>query len=66
MSSRALRRLRKEQIPDIVSKNDQESDQDIVESEEEDDVQDKTIKQINPFDLVNTRYSTCVYLILIT
>lgn len=58
MSSRALRRLRKEQIPDIVSKNDQESDQDIVESEEEDDVQDKTIKQINPFDLVNTRYNT--------
>lgn len=58
MSSRALRRLRKEQIPDIVSKNGQESDQDIVESEEEDDVQDKTIKQINPFDLVNTRYNT--------
>jgi hypothetical protein len=52
MSSRALRRLQKEQIPDIVLKKNKESDEEIVESEEEDNVQNKTIKQINPFDLV--------------
>ncbi|KAI7902170.1 transcriptional repressor TCF25-domain-containing protein [Cokeromyces recurvatus] len=45
MSSRALRRLQKEQIPDIVSLENSDN-----ESEEEEEV---PIKQINPFDLLN-------------
>jgi hypothetical protein len=47
MSSRALRRLQKDQIPDIV--NADKSDQ---ESEEEDYVEQKK-PAFNPFDLVN-------------
>lgn len=50
MSSRALRRLQKEQIPDISPPANEEEEQ---ETEEEDYVEEKTVKQINPFDLVN-------------
>ncbi|KAI8642380.1 transcriptional repressor TCF25-domain-containing protein [Parasitella parasitica] len=54
MSSRALRRLQKEQIQDIVPKKDQETDEEPSNSEvDEEDVQDVLIKQINPFDLLN-------------
>lgn len=46
MSSRALRRLRKDQIPDIVNKAESEEE----EEEEEEYVQKKPF---NPFDLVS-------------
>jgi hypothetical protein len=51
MSSRALRRLQKEQIPDITSPKSEEEIEE--EEEEEDTVEEKPVKQINPFDLVN-------------
>jgi hypothetical protein len=54
MSSRALRRLQKNQLGEAS---------DIVESEEEEDdvVESKPVKQINPFDLVQSVYCTfCV------
>lgn len=47
MSSRALRRLQKEQIPDIIKKT--ESD---VEEEEEEEEEYVAPKKFNPFDLV--------------
>lgn len=47
MSSRALRRLRKDQIPDIVNKNKSDEEE---EEEEEEYVQ---TKPFNPFDLVS-------------
>jgi hypothetical protein len=49
MSSRALRRLQKNQLDEAS---------DIVESEEEEDdvVENKPVKQINPFDLVQSIY----------
>ncbi|KAL7310429.1 hypothetical protein PS15m_009933 [Mucor circinelloides] len=53
MSSRALRRLQKEQLPDITPKKNQDSDEEVVDSEEEEEAQAKPIKQINPFDLLN-------------
>ncbi|CEP12095.1 hypothetical protein [Parasitella parasitica] len=54
MSSRALRRLQKQHIPDIVPGKDQDSDQEAVNSDdEEENAQDVPIKQINPFDLLN-------------
>lgn len=46
MSSRALRRLRKDQIPDIVNKEESEGE----EEEEEEYIQKKPF---NPFDLVS-------------
>ncbi|KAI9481329.1 MAG: transcriptional repressor TCF25-domain-containing protein [Benjaminiella poitrasii] len=46
MSSRALRRLQKEQIPDIVLlKSDEESEEEVEPI--------APVKQINPFDLLN-------------
>lgn len=54
MSSRALRRLQKEQLPDITPKKNQDSDEEVVDSEEEEEAQAKPIKPINPFDLVNS------------
>ncbi|KAL0138098.1 transcriptional repressor TCF25-domain-containing protein [Mucor lusitanicus] len=50
MSSRALKRLQKEQLSAIAP---EKSDEEVVDSEEEDHVQGKPIKQINPFDLLN-------------
>lgn len=50
MSSRALKRLQKEQLSAIAP---EKSDEEVVDSEEEDHVQGKPIKQINPFDLVS-------------
>ncbi|KAK4512793.1 uncharacterized protein ATC70_003500 [Mucor velutinosus] len=50
MSSRALKRLQKEQLPAIAP---EKSDEEVVDSEEEDHVESKPIKQINPFDLLN-------------
>ncbi|KAI7884726.1 transcriptional repressor TCF25-domain-containing protein [Mucor mucedo] len=48
MSSRALRRLRKDQVPDIVNKA--ESEQEEEEEEEEEEYVQK--KPFNPFDLL--------------
>ncbi|KAL9544445.1 hypothetical protein MBANPS3_007623 [Mucor bainieri] len=50
MSSRALKRLQKEQLPTIAPEH---SDEEVADSEEEDHVDSKPIKQINPFDLLN-------------